>query len=257
MTITVGSAIGEVVSADFRAAAVFSRYGIAFCCGGKRTIAAACRDGGVSAEDVVKALQQACASKADVPRFAEWEPDRLASYIVAHHHAYVRRALPAITTHTSKVASVHGGRHPELEEVARIWKAVAEEMSMHMAKEERMLFPYIAQLASAARLGEAPPPAPFGPLENPIRMMEAEHDSAGDAMARIRRLTNGYAPPADACTTYRICFQELEEFEQDLHVHVHLENNLLFPKARTLAAASICPSSLLYDRPHDLSRGTR
>ena len=237
MTITAESTVGDVVSADFRAAAVFSRYGIDFCCGGKRTIAAACRDGGVSAEAVVNDAQQACASQADVPRFADWEPDTLASYIVAHHHAYVRRALPAITTHIRKVASVHGGRHPELEEVAGIWRAVEEEMTMHMAKEERILFPYIAQLASAARLRAAPPPAPFGSIENPIRMMEAEHDSAGDAMAQMRGLTNGYAPPADACTTYRICLQELEEFEQDLHVHVHLENNVLFPKARTLTAA--------------------
>lgn len=234
MPITAESTVGDLVSADFRAAAVFSRYGIDFCCGGKRTIAAACRDGGVSAEDVINDVQQACASKTDVPRFADWQPDTLASYIVAHHHDYVRRVLPAITTHTKKAAAVHGGRHPELEDVARIWGSVAEEMTMHMAKEERILFPYIARLASAARLGEIVPPAPFGSIENPIRMMEAEHDSAGAAMARIRGLTNGYAPPADACTTYRVCLQELQEFEQDLHVHVHLENNLLFPEARTL-----------------------
>ena len=237
MTITGESSVGDVVSADFRAAAVFSRYGIDFCCGGKRTIAAVCRDGGVSAEAVVNDVQQACASKADAPRFADWEPDTLASYIVAHHHAYVRQVLPAITAHTKKAVSVHGGRHPELEEVARIWRGVEEDMTMHMAKEERILFPYIAQLASAARLGQALPPAPFGSIENPIRMMEAEHDSAGDAMAQIRRLTNGYALPADACTTYRICLEALREFEHDLHVHVHLENNVLFPKARTLTAA--------------------
>ena len=236
MSVTAESTVRDVVSADFRAAAVFSRYGIDFCCGGKRTIAAASHEGGVPADEVIRDVRQACISNPTAPRFADWEPDTLASYIVANHHAYVKRVMPALTAHTTKVASVHGARHTELQEVARIWRAVVDEMSMHMAKEERILFPYIAHLASAARLGEALPPAPFGSIENPIRMMEAEHDSAGDAMAQIRGLTNGYAPPADACMTYRICLQELEEFEQDLHVHVHLENNLLFPKARTLAA---------------------
>ena len=233
---TAASTVRDVVSADFRAAAVFSRYGIDFCCGGQRTIAAACRAHGLPADDVVSDVRQACTSSASVPRFADWEPDTLAAYIVANHHAYVKRVLPAITTHTKKVASVHGAEHPEIVEVARIWAAVAEEMSMHMAKEERILFPYIGQLASAARLGDAAPSAPFGSIENPIRMMEEEHDSAGDAMAQIRFFTNGYALPATACTTYRICFQELQAFEEDLHVHVHLENNVLFPKARALGS---------------------
>lgn len=239
MTIGSDTSVGEVVARDFRAAAVFHRYGIDFCCGGKKTVAQACGDRGLRADVVLGDVEQACTgANADAPRFHEWDPDTLIAYIVGNHHAYVRRALPVITAHTQKVASAHGARHPELREVASLWANVAAEMTAHMAKEEVVLFPYIALAAAAVRRGDAVPPAPFGSIENPVRVMEHEHDTTGDAIAQIRGLTNGYAVPQDACTTYRICLKELEEFELDLHTHVHLENNLLFPTARTLASAT-------------------
>jgi regulator of cell morphogenesis and NO signaling len=169
-------------------------------------------------------------------RFDTWSPEQLIGHIVANHHAYVRRAMPSLIAFTQKLVVVHGSRHPELAEIARITEDIATEMMSHMAKEERVLFPYIAALSEALRNGVPAPPAPFGPVENPIRMMEEDHDAAGAAMARIRELTSGYAVPEDGCTTYRVCFEELNAFERDLHEHVHLENNILFPAARKLAS---------------------
>ena len=236
MTITAQTTVGELVAADFRAAAVLNRFGIDFCCGGKRTLADACGAHQLDATRVLSEVYAACASAGEAPpRFNAWEPQTLVAYIVGQHHTYVRRILPVVAGYLRKLAATHGERHPELLEVERLWDDISGEMTAHMAKEEQVLFPYIVQLADAAPRGEAVPAPPFGSIEFPIRMMEHEHDNAGDIVARIRRLTNGYTPPTDGCTTYRVCFQELNAFEQDLHAHVHLENNILFPKARALA----------------------
>jgi regulator of cell morphogenesis and NO signaling len=229
--------VGELVAEDFRAAGVFHEYGIDFCCGGKRSVADACRERGIDTEAVVSAVTAACARPdPSAPRFNEWETETLIGFIVGNHHEYVRRALPLLIAHTRKLAAVHGSRHPELHEVAQLTQTVADEMTSHMAKEERVLFPYIALLAETVRKGQTAAPPPFGSIENPIRMMEEEHETAGAATARIREITGGYAVPQDGCTTYRVCLQELDAFERDLHAHVHLENNLLFPRARALAS---------------------
>lgn len=227
------STVGEIVKSDFRAAAVFQSYGIDFCCGGRQTVAEACRAREVAAAEVLNRIDSICREPDGAqPRFADWSTDALIAHIVERHHDYVRRAMPAIGAYARKLVSVHGTNHPELHDVARIFGDVEDEMTMHMAKEENILFPYISRVADAVSRGVPPPAAPFGSIENPIRMMEAEHDAAGDAMAQIRALTDGYTPPADACTTYRVCLRELETFERDLHEHVHLENNVLFPRAR-------------------------
>lgn len=229
--------IRDIVADDFRAAAVFQRHRIDFCCGGNRPIADACREKGLDPTVVIAEVEAATAAQGDVPRFAAWDLDFLANYIVANHHGYVRRAIETIGAHTQKVAGVHGEHHPETVTVAEIFAGVAQEMVQHMAKEERMLFPFIVRLAEAERSGQAAPVAPFGTIANPIRMMELEHQAAGDSMAAIRRLTADFTIPADACTTYRVTYKELEEFEADLHQHVHLENNVLFPKALRLEHA--------------------
>ena len=235
MTATLDMTIRDIVANDFRAAAVFQRHGIDFCCRGNRSVEDACRDASVPAEALLGEVADATASPVTGgPRFNWWDLRMVADYIVANHHSFVRQALPALLTHTRKIASVHGGSHPELLEVATIFQGVAEEMTSHMMKEEEILFPYIAGLAMASRSEGSVPSAPFGTVRNPIRMMEAEHESVGDAMARIRELTDGYRVPAEACTTYRVCLQELDAFERDLHEHVHLENNILFPKAARL-----------------------
>jgi regulator of cell morphogenesis and NO signaling len=229
--------IRDIVADDFRAASVFQRYRIDFCCGGDRPLGEACREKGLDARSVVAELEAVTAAPGDVPRFGEWPLDFLANYIVGNHHAYVRRAIETVGAHTQKVASVHGERHPETVQIAAHFAAVAEDMTQHMAKEERMLFPYIAGLAEASRTGEPPATAPFGTIANPIRMMEMEHQAAGDLMAAMRRLSGDFTPPEDACTTYRVTYKELEEFETDLHRHIHLENNVLFPKALELERA--------------------
>lgn len=239
MNVTRENTVAEIVTADFRAAAVFQEFGIDFCCGGRRTIADACSQRDLDTDAVLDAVSRTCATPGSAPRFDDWSLPTLIGYIVGNHHAFVRQALPSLTAHADKIAGVHGDRHPELREVAPLVEELAAEMTSHMAKEERVLFPFITATAEAVQHGAPLPAAPFGPIDNPIRMMEAEHDSAGAIMARIRELTNGYSVPDDGCTTYRVCFQALEAFEQDLHAHVHLENNILFPKAKALAAADV------------------
>ena len=232
--------IRDIVAADFRTAAVFQRYDIDFCCRGNRTVEDACSDSGLSADRVLRDIEDITALPpvGCAPQYNSWEPAELISRIVTKHHAFVREQLPLIAAHARKVASVHGGRHPEMVRVAEIFDEVADEMTSHMAKEEHVLFPYILALATGAGDSSPLPAVPFGSVGDPIRMMEAEHESAGDAMVEIRRLTNGYRVPEDGCGTYSVLLQELEAFESDLHQHVHLENNILFPKALELETAA-------------------
>jgi regulator of cell morphogenesis and NO signaling len=235
MTATLDQTIRDIVASDYRTAAVFQRHGLDFCCNGGRTIHQGCREAGADPDALLHDLDAVLGEPAEAaPQFASWDAPALVSFITDTHHAYVREAIPVLQRHTRKVADVHGERHPELVHVARLFERIAQEMIDHMAKEEQILFPFIVRLAEAG--DRRAPTAPFGTVQNPIRMMEAEHRFVGDAMAEIRQLTDNYHPPGNACTTYRVCFQELEAFEADLHAHVHLENNLLFPKAEALEA---------------------
>lgn len=221
----------SIVSGDFRAAAVFEKYSLDFCCGGGITLDQACSEKKVDAALVYAELAELeIQSNAGTPHFSAWPLDELIDYIVNVHHRYVREAIPVLLAHTRKVAAVHGGRHPEVVAVARHFEFVAQEMTAHMMKEEHVLFPYIRQLVKAKREDGVFQPPLFGGAHNPIRMMEAEHQAAGNELASVRSLTNNYVPPGDACTTYRVTYQELKQFEEDLHRHVHLENNILFPK---------------------------
>ncbi len=221
--------VGEVVAADYRAARVFERFGIDFCCGGNRSVAEACRTAAVDPGAVERELHALPPARPDDDSdVTRWPPDRLIDHIVSTHHAYTRSALRGIARYLAKLVEVHGSRHPELARISSTWDRLAEDLNQHMMKEERVLFPYIRDLA-ASHGGSRP--SPFGTVENPIRMMEREHQEAGDDLQLIRELSNGYMPPRDGCATYRICFEELAHFERDLHLHVHLENNVLFPKA--------------------------
>jgi regulator of cell morphogenesis and NO signaling len=237
MDIRRNDTVRDIVTRDFRAAMIFHRHGINFCCGGARPLWEACRERQVDEEEVLDAVARACREPdTGTPRFNEWEPETLIAYIVGNHHAYLRTALPAIAAHTQRLASTHGASRPELQEVADIVEALLSEVTSHLAKEENILFPFIIGAADAVRRGRELPPAPFGRIENPIRMMEAEHELVGVAMDRVRALTDGFTPPADACMTYRVCLQELEALQRDLRTHVHLENNVLFPRARLLVS---------------------
>ncbi len=224
--------IGEMVVEDYRKADVFRAYGLDYCCGGKKSLEEACQKKGLDPKAVQAALDAANLMLPDPEQdYVTWDLDALVGHIVSRHHQYVSDTLPVLYELTAKVARVHGDKHPELIQIAAHFNAVAQELQLHMHKEEHILFPYINKMAASNRNGSPMPLPVFGSVENPIRMMEAEHESAGDNMAEIRRLSADFSAPEGACTSYRVLFSKLQEFEQDLHQHVHLENNILFPKA--------------------------
>lgn len=223
--------VGELVSEDYARAATFTELGIDFCCGGGRTLAEACEAAGVAPARAVRALGQATTPSRDPaadPRM--WSLERLAGHIEKVHHAYVRRTLPVLGRWTDRVAQVHGTAHPELLEVRALVAELAEELERHMTEEETALFPQVARLEDPAEFGGRGPDAG----EDGLALLEDEHEHAGALTRRIRALTRDYLPPSDACATYAATLHLLREFEADLHRHVHLENNVLFPRARAL-----------------------
>lgn len=225
--------LADIVAKNYQAASIFERHGLDFCCRGRMRLEDACREHGLDFETLAAELDQIAAERVDqVPD----DPAALIDLIVHRHHSYVRDAVPTIRKHLAKVVSKHAANHPELTEVLRRFDAVSDALMLHMVKEERVLFPYIALIENALVQNAAAPPDVFGTVQNPIRMMEIEHQDAGDELAEIRRLTSSYRPPEDACTTFRVLYAELEAFERDLHLHVHLENNVLFPRAIELEA---------------------
>jgi regulator of cell morphogenesis and NO signaling len=230
--------VGQIVADDFRAAAVFDRFGIDFCCDGRQSLPDACRKAAVSPDVVVRQLEALDAAGHIDDDVARLPLDRLIDHIVSVHHVYVREALPRITGYLRKLVEVHGGRHAELALVAAAFDRLGSELKQHLIKEERVLFPHLRDLAEHGEGYCARVMSPFGSVENPIRMMEREHRDAGDELEMIRELTSNYTAPADGCTTYAVCMRELKTFERDLHRHVHLENNVLFPRAIALENGS-------------------
>src|SRR5687767_8819421 len=228
------STLSDLVSRDSRAGAIFDRYGLDYCCGGARSLAEGCSQRGVNLAAVLSELEALDAGSRE--QVAD-DPVALVDYIVSHHHTYVRASLPIIQVHLTKVVAAHGANHTELSLVAAEFSKAAKELSQHMVKEEQVLFPHIRALADAVRTGGPPPPDMFGTVQNPIRMMEIEHEMVADALSAIRELTGGYQPPADACPTYTLVLEEIAAFERDLDAHVHLENHVLFPKAVELESA--------------------
>ena len=225
--------VAELVAEDYRKAGVFKKHGIDFCCGGGRSVRAVCEKKGLDYETLaaeLRQVEQAPPAHDD----AAWTLDGLVRHIVETHHRYVRENIPLIREFTAKVARVHGHANPEVVRIAELFDAVAAELEVHMMKEEQVLFPYIERLAAAQRHGERPARPSFGTVQNPVRMMVAEHEEAGDLMKEIRRLSDDFTPPDHACNTYRVAYFKLEEFEADLHRHIHLENNILFPRAETV-----------------------
>lgn len=228
--------IGEIVAQNYKAAAVFKSYNIDFCCKGNRTIYEACAQRGIPEEALKKALEKAVQeTDSGSPKFDSWASDLLADYIEKKHHRYVKRILPEINAYLDKVCKVHGNNHPELFEVQKLFRESARELANHMQKEEIILFPFVRKLAEAdAGDKKNINRPPFGTVGNPIEMMMHEHDAEGERFRKIAQLTDGYTPPVDACNTYKVAFALLQEFEEDLHQHIHLENNILFPKAIAL-----------------------
>lgn len=228
--------IGEVVAVNFHTAKVFESYGLDFCCGGKRSIEEACFAKGVDTVKLLAELERTTENNVTSTRFDTWEADFLADYIINNHHAYVVNAVSTIDHHLQKVVNAHGEKHPEVCGIETIFNELKDELLNHMAKEEKMLFPYIKKMNIALKNTLELPVPPFGTIDNPIKVMESEHENAGLLALKINELSSGYMPPKDACATFRVLYNELKEFEDDLHVHIHLENNILFPKAKILEA---------------------
>lgn len=221
--------VGELVAERPSRSRVFERFQIDYCCGGKRSLADACAGRRLDPALVIAALRDA-ERPADEDAEPDWTTAPLADLIaniVERHHAFLRLALPRISELAEKVRHAHAAGHPELDEVGETFQDLRVELESHMRKEEQVLFPVVAAMeAQRARLTTC-----FGTVGNPIRMMEHEHDVAGAALKRLRTLTRDYRPPGDACNSYRALLAALAELETDLHVHIHKENNVLFPRA--------------------------
>jgi regulator of cell morphogenesis and NO signaling len=227
--------IGEIVADDYRTAAVFDQYGIDFCCGGKVTLAAICREKKLEPAALLRAIEAVQRGPVDRSRnFAAWELPFLADYIVNTHHAYLWENDAAIAAHATKVAAVHGPNHPEVIEIARIFAVIAAAMEAHLRQEEEVFFPAVKRLDAARKSGMAPAAADRDVVQASLVQLGRDHEEIGDAVHTIRGLANGYTLPADACNTFMLTYRKLQEFEEDIHHHVHLENNILFPKAALL-----------------------
>ncbi len=222
--------IGEIVADDFRTSKVFTDVGIDFCCGGKQSVGEACKDLNLD----VAEFEQKIAELKSQPinqslNFKEWDLPFLIDYIVNTHHKYVVKTLPELIFYTAKIAEVHGETHPELIGIAKDIAAVNTELTQHLKMEEEVLFPAIKSILAN------PTNETKATINSEIKRMLGEHDFAGGTLDEINRITDGYKTPDDACNTYEVAFKILKQFEDDIHVHVHLENNILFPKALKLA----------------------
>ncbi len=224
--------IGELVVQDYRSASVFKKYGIDFCCQGNRTISDACTAKEINEEAVVNDLNAiGNANNSAGIDFKSWPLDLLADYIEKTHHRYVEDKSPELIAYLEKTCDVHGDNHTELYEIKELVQQTVGNLTQHMKKEELILFPFIRKMENAKRKGEVLQKPNFGSIKNPINEMESEHSAEGDRFRDIERLSNNYTPPEDACNTYIVTFAMLKEFQDDLHLHIHLENNILFPKS--------------------------
>lgn len=224
--------LAQIVNNNHKAASVFEKHHLDFCCKGKRSLEQACHEQQLTLSAITAELEEVVSQeKNDTIEFDKMSLTQLSDYIVQTHHAYVKNEMPQINEYLHKVASKHADRHPELFKIFQTFAAVKEEMEGHMKKEELILFPRIKELEKLANNEAGQFQMNIGYLQSPINVMEHEHDHAGSQLNEIRLMTNEYTPPQDACTTYRLSFAALKAFETDLHHHVHLENNVLFPKA--------------------------
>ena len=227
-TVTADNTLAEVVTADPAATRVFEAHALDYCCGGRRRIDEACATAGVDVDAVLAAL--ADLGPAPDVDWASMGPAELVDHLEATHHSYLHAELPRLTALVDKVVGAHGTRHPELLDLAAHYAELRAELEPHLAKEEQVLFPMIRELASS----EAVPAFHCGSLQNPISVMLREHDRAGELLASLRTRTGGYETPADGCASYRALYDGLAELEADVHLHVHKENNLLFPAVLAL-----------------------
>lgn len=240
MTIVTTKTVGEIAAEAPNTTREFEKLGIDYCCGGTRTLGEACAEANIPVNKVLERLEKSMTATASGSS-NDWQNQPLTdliTHITSTHHVFVREECPRIETLAAKVAGVHGKNHAELLQVHEIFSALAEELSVHLMKEEQVLFPYVIRLEESFVAGEAAPPAMFGTVVNPIRMMMQEHDGAGEALRTLRSLTKNYSVPEDACISYSTLYSALQGFEADLHQHIHLENNILFPRTVAMEGKS-------------------
>lgn len=230
MNITEKKTIAEVVTENIKSAHIFKKHGIDFCCGGGITIQKACKKTKTDYAVLKKELETVD-SVSRAYDYDSWDLIFLIDHIQNVHHTYVEENITLLIQYANKVAKVHGEHYPEVIEINKLFTEVVNELTVHMKKEELILFPYVKQLVASKKENSYLQKPPFGTVENPIHMMESEHENAGDVFKEIARLTNNYTVPEGACNTFKALYAKLDEFEQDLHQHIHLENNILFPKA--------------------------
>ncbi|RLD23858.1 MAG: iron-sulfur cluster repair di-iron protein [Bacteroidetes bacterium] len=234
MTITKSKTVAEIVTENIKTAHVFKKYGIDFCCGGGISVEKACAKKGLDYSRLEKELSAVDKVVDKAYDYDKWDLNFLIDHIINVHHKYVEENIPLLLQYADKVAKVHGHHYVEVVKINSLLREVANELSAHMKKEEIMLFPFIKLLVNSKKEGTVSPPPPFGTVNNPIQMMEHEHETVGEIFKTISQLSNNYTPPEEACNTFRALYAKLEEFEKDLHQHIHLENNILFPKAIVL-----------------------
>ncbi|HKI51880.1 MAG TPA: iron-sulfur cluster repair di-iron protein [Geothermobacteraceae bacterium] len=227
--------IGELVAEDYRAAAVFEKYGVDFCCGGQVLLSATCREKGLDRAAILREIE--AVKTAPIERrqnYAAWELPFLIDYIINTHHAYLKEGTGQIAAYTRKIAEVHGAHHPEVIKIAAIFDKIAADMTGHLREEEEVLFPAVKRIVAARKTGMEPECQDRALLKESLAKLDQEHEEIGEATHTIRHLAMNYVIPADVCNTFAVTYRKLKEFEDDLHKHVHLENNILFPKAAQL-----------------------
>ena len=234
MKVTVEKTVRDVALENPAATRVFEKLGIDYCCGGNQSLEQACRAVNLQIDEVLDSLEMAEEAARSARKAHDWQIEPLAD-LVAHikstHHKYTREEIARLGPLFDKVCSVHDKNHPELLQMRATFAGLGQELTMHMMKEEMVLFPYITRMEEAVMQSEPILPPPFGSVQNPVAMMENEHDSAGAALRAMRGASGGYTAPPDVCVSYQTLYKALAEFEADLHQHIHLENNILFTRA--------------------------
>ena len=226
--------LSQIVTKNLKAAEILENHNIDFCCGGERTLGEACREQNVSIEAIQKELDEVEGTDSEASWINNMELSELADHIVKRHHSYIRESIPYLKDNLVKIVKVHGDNHPELYEVKREFEQAAEALTNHMAKEENILFPYIRQMTNVKENKTSMAQPDFGTIKNPLSQMLNEHETEGERFDRLAEITDNFKVPDDGCTMYKLTYSRLKEFKLDLHKHIHLENNMLFPGAEML-----------------------
>jgi regulator of cell morphogenesis and NO signaling len=240
MNFSTETRVNEIALSNPGARRVLEDAGVDYCCGGGKSLQDACLHAGVTADEILNRLRQNTGLTG--PADTEWTSAPLAEltqHIRARHHQYVRDSIPRVRALLAKIREKHGAKHREIGEIERFFGNVAREMISHMQKKEQILFPYIDALERSVNGSGSVEPPFFQTVRNPIHATMQEHDVAGELVRQIRRASNDYKAPADTCTSHQAAYQELKQFEEDLHLHVHLENNILFPRGVELETAKV------------------